>query len=196
MLSCSDEQSKETVNKTTAPPAPTEIKKETPKPSVKKTDEYAEEKINLGLSVEDKKQLQFLKAYPIGTPFKKIHDEMNLKNAKQSKGSDEMATQGYTEVDTKVNIMGKSADLQLNFKNDSLYGYSYKITENDFNKGGKIYKGLQQFYAEEFGPCKELTSEEETLTTRSCNWSSKKALGTIIYDVNTGEINWGFQRRE
>jgi hypothetical protein len=193
LYSCSDEGEKDLNNNKTTPPPPPEVKKEEPKPKVHSSDEYKEEKVDLGLTKEDIQNLMLQESFPMGTDFKKIHDQLNVKGVKPEGGSDELAAQGLTEAKTKVNLAGKPADLELNFKNDSLYSFYYSINENDFNKAERYYKGIQQFYTSKLGPCIEPVSEEETKNIKTCIWNKKAPYAVMTYDINTGQINWGFQ---
>jgi hypothetical protein len=152
-----------------------------------------EEKVDLGLSKDDMKNLMLQETYPLGTNFKKIHDDMHIKGIRPEGGSDELAAQGLTESTTKMNVAGKPANLEFNFKNDSLYSFYYSITENDFNKAEKYYKGIKQFYISKLGPCKEPVAEEENRTTKSCIWGEKYPYAIMTYDLNKGTITWGFQ---
>ena len=193
-VACSDVQEKEIDNnKTTTPPAPPkkeEAKKETPV----KEDEYTEAPVDLGLSKEDINYLTLPEDFPMGSSSKSIHTKIPaLKGIRPEGGSDELAAQGLTESKAKITILKKPADLEFNFRNDSLYSFYYTITEEDYNKAEKIYKGLQQFYNKKLGPGVQLTAEEETRHLRTSVWMDTFPYGVMTYDTNTGIISWGFQ---
>ena len=194
VISCwsdGEREVKNTGNNTTNPP---ETKKEETKKEEFKEDEYEEAKVDLGLSKEDQNLLMLSESFPMGTHFKAIHTKMpEFKGIRPEGGSDELASQGLTESKNKVTFLGKSVDLEFNFKNDSLYSYYFTITETDFNKAEKLYKGIKQFYNKKIGQGKEISAEEETRDKKTCVWVEKSPYGVLTYNLNTGLISWGFQ---
>src|SRR5690606_15431359 len=108
-------------------------------------------------------------------------------------GLDELAAQGLTESKTKSPFLNQSLDLEFNFKNDSLYSFYYTIIEQDFDKAEKLHKGIQQFYNKKLGKCIVPAAEEETRHIRTSLWIEKAPYGVMTYNVNTGQISWGFQ---
>lgn len=194
IIGCNDTQESELDNNQNKPEKPTP-KKDTvnDKPKQPKIDEYNEEKVDLGLSKEDEKFLLMVEKFPFGTNFKKIHDELGIKGIRPEGGMDELAAQGLTESKMKKVLMNKNVDVEFNFKNDSLYSFYYSFTENDFNKGEKLFKGLKQFYNKKLGTAEIPPAEEETRHIRTCLWREKAPYGVLSYNVNTGLISWGFQ---
>lgn len=161
----------------------------------KEEDEYTEARVDLKLSKEDINYLMLTKEIPLGCNFKKIQEELpNIKGVlKPEGGPDALAGQGLTELKTQVIFLGKPADLELNFKNDSLYSFYYTVQEEDFNKAERLYKGLQQFYNKKIGQGAELIAEEETRDIRTSVWKENFPYCIINYNINTGVISWGFQ---
>lgn len=191
---CNEQTEKEVENKKPLPPPPPAPSNPEPKkPAVHSTDEYKEEKVNLKFSDQDKKYLTLVDSFPLGSNSKTVREKYNLKNVRPEGGLDESAARGLTESKTKVTFLGKPADLELNFKNDSLYSFYYTISEQDFNQAERLYKGIRQYYIKKYGPCEEPVAEEETRHLRNCYWREKSPYGVMTYDVNAGVISWGFQ---
>lgn len=194
LVACSEVQEKDLNNNQVAPPPPEPKKEEVKKNPVPSEDEYTEAKVDLGLTKEDTKYLLLQEAVPLGTTSHAIHDKIpSIKGVRPEGGSDELAAQGLTEAKTKVTILGKPTDLEVNFKNDSLYSFYYTIVEPDFNKAEKTHKGIQQFYNKKIGQGTQLPSEEETKNIITTVWTQKYPYAVMTYNVNTGLISWGFQ---
>ncbi|MBX9851546.1 MAG: hypothetical protein K2X86_07275 [Cytophagaceae bacterium] len=194
VISCSSDEEREVKNTDNNKVAAPEPKKEEKKKELLKEDEYEETKVDLGLSKEDQNLLMLSETFPMGTHFKSIHSKMpEFKGIRPEGGSDDLAAQGLTESKNKVTFLGKPADLEFNFKNDSLYSYYFTITETDFNKSEKLYRGIKQFYNKKIGQGKEIGAEEETRDKKTCVWTEKSSYGILTYNLNTGLISWGFQ---
>lgn len=195
---CSDVEEKDLNNNKPDNTTPAPPKKEEEKiPKVHKDDEYTETKVDLGFTKEDKDYLKLYETFPMGTTSKAIHDKLPaMKGVRPEGGSNELAAQGLTESKIKITFLGKPADLEFNFKNDSLYSFYITVTEHDFNKADNIYKGIKQHYNKEIGPGVEPTVEEETRDIKNCYWSEKAPYGVITYQINSGIISWGFQNEK
>lgn len=194
IASCDEVQEKEIENKKTTP-APAEPKKEEPKKNpVPKEDEYTEAPVDLSMTKEDIQYLSLHDIFPMGSNYETIHKRIPaLKGIRAEGGSDELAAQGLTEAKTKITMLRKPTDVEFNFRNDSLYSFYYTITEHDYNKANKIYKGIQQFYNKKLGQGRQLTAEEETRHLQTTVWTATFPYGVMTYNTNTGMISWGFQ---
>jgi hypothetical protein len=192
ILSCNDTSEGETENRNIPSP---EKKKENEEKKEKtgKADEYTEEKVDLGLTSQDEKLLMLNEKFPPGTNFRKIHDEFGIKGVRPEGGLDDLAAQGLTESKTKTTFLNKNIEIEFNFKNDTLYSFYYTLTEPNYNEAEKLYKGIKQYYNKKLGPAVTPPVEEDTRDVRTCYWLEKFPYGVLNYNVNTGQISWGFQ---
>ncbi len=102
----------------------------------------------------------------------------------------------YGLFESRLNflILGRPAKLEFNFKNDSLYGYNFSISEIDSSSAEIIYKELQSFYSKQFGPFNEERESFEYYYEAS-NWSTDSIQWGIVKNIYSNAhayIGWGY----
>ncbi|HEY8402574.1 MAG TPA: hypothetical protein VIK89_15000 [Cytophagaceae bacterium] len=169
---------------------PVEVKKPEKKEVVETT-----ERVEIGLNTEDKSFLEFAEVIDLGVNFKTLKEKIpSIKGIRPEGNMDELAAQGLTETSITSQLMGKTASLEFNFKNDSLYSFYYLVSEQDTEKGDRLYKGIRTYYLEKWGEGKRIPVEEDNRYSKSYYWElGNNRYGVMTYNLNTGNISWGVQ---
>ena len=101
---------------------------------------------------------------------------------------------GLYESFLYLEIFGRPAKIEFNYRNDSLYTYYFFISNIDSSLAEEIYSNLQRFYEGKFGPYAkeretwEYFSESSYWELDTFNFSISKS----IYTKDNAIIGWGF----
>jgi len=187
LLSCEGQKkNKEEVKKdtiiTTVTISDTSISEPIP---TKTTEESSGVKLNL--SPKEQNLLLFINEIPLGSSYSKVKEILpELKEVKiDSKHEKQGQATSY--------FLSYKTELSFHFSDDSLYSYYYNIVEPDDKKADNLYKGLQNFYSQNFGDYTIKSIEEEDHYNRSCEWEDDKIYIILDYNVNSSNIRWGYQ---
>lgn len=156
--------------------------------------EDAEDKDLIPFSAADKKILMLPDSITFSISYKKAKEIFpNLKKPNAEGGGYTSASNGLTEASATIGLMNKKINLELNFRNDSLYSYFFTLEESNFEKAGIYYRSIRNFYNGKFGDCRQEAIEEENRYTESCYWPGREFQTFISNNINEGNISWGFQ---
>lgn len=195
-FSCDGEQPQrdQPVQKDTVPVTPPSEDTVTKAPP--KTEQEEEEAlVKLDLKEEDKGLLHKLDTISLNSSYQKVKESFpGVKGVGPEGGSKALADQGLTETKASAQFMEYPAEVEFNFKNDSLYSYYIMVHEPDPERSDSLYQGIHDYYVEKHGPCVEEKVEEETHFFQSCSWELDDRTIVITYNMNSGTITWGYQK--
>lgn len=179
-------QNDELDNDTILPVSPPEEE-----PQVEENEPPEASEIKKKFSLPEKVFLESFNNQTFGSSFQETREKFpTLNEIKPENDNDDKNEQGYTESSGVVMILGYQGEMEFNFKNDSLYSYSIRIQEPDYEKAESLHETIQKYYSKKYGKYENEAVEEENRFAKTCYWSDRNSLIKLFYNINSGEIRW------
>jgi hypothetical protein len=162
-------------------------------PAKEKTGRKSEETA-MKFSKEEKAFLSTFDTLSLGKSFAEVKKGVPaMSDIKPEGGMSQEVMKGLSESRTSATILSHPADVEFNYRNDTLYSYYILVTEPDYEKADKLFEYVHQHYSKKYGECKKEKVEEENRFIRNCAWQVGKKFMSMTYNVNSGTISWGYQ---
>jgi len=102
---------------------------------------------------------------------------------------------GLYEAHMDIDLMGRKAAVEFNYKHDSLYGYSFYFWNIDSVLAEEIYTEMQKFYTSHLGEYVEETESFEYYYQASMWKTDTISVNVVknIYARDRAYIGWGFE---
>lgn len=143
----------------------------------------------------DEEKLLLFKKVPTGMTYKETKFLLPTLGELVTEGGGSFNPRfGLFEARLELSLIGQSAKMEFNFKNDTLYGYDFFISKLDSGTAEVIYTNLQSFYSKHFGPYNEEIETFEYFYEASY-WSSDSIHWGItknIYSKTNAYVGWGY----
>jgi hypothetical protein len=99
------------------------------------------------------------------------------------------------EAKRSVRLFDYDADLEFNFKNDSLYSYYFFVRELGGSASQELYDWLQKFYTEHYAGYSEETTDEHGYSSRTSYWKGDGFTAVLTRSIqgDACSVSWGFQ---
>lgn len=161
-----------------------------PEPAAR--DKLAPEDIQLIVLKTPDNRMLLHRQIPIGVTYDALkHSLPQLGMQKTGAGG------GLTKAFLGIDVLGRKAQVEFNFKNNVLYNFYYHLSLDNAEQAGKAYKQLQDYYSGHYGEFKEeKMRESEHYAVESSHWDTREVEVSVVNNISSGShrITWSLKQ--
>lgn len=144
----------------------------------------------------DEEKLLLIRSLPLGISYEDASKRIPDLGELEIEGySEYLHQQGLAKAFTEMSVFDRQARLELNFENNILYSYYFRLAGLDRDTAGDLYRRLQSFYSERYGKPREEQQAEGAIQNHSSFWSNDtfSVVMTASAQPDQSILSWGFQ---
>ena len=103
-----------------------------------------------------------------------------------------------TEARTTMHVLGYDADVEFNFRNDTLYSYYFHVDADSCGDAVSLYSDIIEFYRDAFGRPQTEAEDEGDYAWEAASWAlpaeirASKVAATLGRQGDNCRVGWGF----
>lgn len=144
----------------------------------------------------DEDKLLLIRSLPLGISYEDASKRIPDLGELEIEGySEYLHQQGLAKAFADMTVLDRQARLELNFENNILYSYYFRLAALDRAASADLYGRLQSFYSERYGKAREEQQAEGGVQSHSSFWSTDtfSVVMTASEQPDQHILSWGFQ---
>ena len=144
----------------------------------------------------DEEKLLLIRSLPLGISYEDASKRVPDLGELEIEGySEYLHQQGLAKAFTEMSVFDRQARLELNFENNILYSYYFRLSALDRATASDLYRRLQSFYSERYGRPREEQQVEGAVENHSSFWTNDtfSVVMTASAQPDQNILSWGFQ---
>lgn len=144
----------------------------------------------------DEDKLLLIRRLPLGLSYAEVRRHVPDLSPVRDEIPPTPGTPHLTEADAPARILNRDSRMEFNFREDSLYAYGYWLEHLTYVTSDSLYRRLQDFYSQRFGPyLEEKGQPEEGSRSNASYWGAGGFEVVLVNNIYRDHctLAWSFQ---